>query len=266
VKLIWVFAPGTAAIKKMKIQYVIAIFLLSMILCGGPCATSVLAADDETQRPVVVLDPGHGGHDPGGQGPEGSLEKKVTLALARSITRHLGEAYRVILTRTDDVHLDTYGRTAKANYNRADLFISLHTGGSPLRTTRGINIFYYQVPARFLLHSDSEGKQTELADPLATPWHEVQLIHVTESRQLAEILQKTLQAMPSKPSCHIQSGPMAVLQGAAMPAVLLELGYLTNPIEEKELSDPEMLSAYAETIAEGIETFLLNRLAQNPKP
>lgn len=196
----------------------------------------------------------------------GTLEKEVTLALARSIAAHLEETSRVILTRSDDYLLDIHARTAKANTNRADLFISLHTGGSAAHTTRGINIFYYQLPNGSPVTSLSKSAPAYVEETAAPPWRKIQLRHLAGSRLLAQALQKGLQALDEKQPCELHGAPLAVLQGADMPAVLIELGYLTNPVDEKALIDGEQLSAYAQMIALAVEEFLAKRVALKPKP
>ncbi|MBT8358976.1 MAG: N-acetylmuramoyl-L-alanine amidase, partial [Deltaproteobacteria bacterium] len=100
---------------------------------------------------TVVLNPGHGGHDHGVKGPAGTLEKNVTLGLAQLIRDQLKKKYKIILTRSDDYWVDIPGRTAVANHKKADLFISIHAGGSFLHQAKGINIFYYKELAGFAL-------------------------------------------------------------------------------------------------------------------
>ena len=98
----------------------------------------------EGYKEIIVLDPGHGGHDTGAKGPDQTLEKKVTLELARQIATELEPEYRVVLTRTDDYHVELDNRTAVANHLKANLFISIHTGAGFTHSTSGMAIYYYQ--------------------------------------------------------------------------------------------------------------------------
>ena len=94
------------------------------------------------QKKTIVLDPGHGGYDKGAQGPDGTFEKNVTMEFARVLAAKLEKTYKVVLTRTDDYLVDSLKRTAMANHLHADLFISIHTGGSFLHHARGISFYY----------------------------------------------------------------------------------------------------------------------------
>jgi len=203
---------------------------------------------------TVVIDPGHGGHDQGASGPSGVLEKNVTLALARLIARELESDFRVVLTRTDDYGLDLFKRTGTANNKQADLFISLHTGASFLHNAKGLTIFYYQGMSMNSHKDDSPVGNA--ASPARPPWHEIQDRYVTQSVHLAETIQKQLLAQATFIESRLQKAPLAVLEGADMPAVLIEVGYLTNPIEEKALNDQTILADYARGISRGIQAFL----------
>jgi N-acetylmuramoyl-L-alanine amidase len=93
---------------------------------------------------TIVLDPGHGGHDQGARGSDGTLEKAVTLSLARRVAAGLNQNYRAVLTRTDDYGLDIPGRTAIANHEKAKIFISLHSGGSFLHQATQMSVYFFE--------------------------------------------------------------------------------------------------------------------------
>lgn len=227
------------------------------------CAT----ADGKGKKPfsqrhegIVVLDPGHGGNDSGSRSPEGVLEKDVTLNLARLIADKLKKDCKMVLTRTDDYLLDIPKRTAVANYLQADLFISLHSGGSFLHSAGGTSIFYYEKHYQALL-----GKVTHTLDSLEgddaplMSWNDTQDRYLTDSKKFAESMQTQLIKITQDPDSAIISAPLSVLQGADMPAILIEVGYLTNPNEGKALSNPEFLSLLAEAISKGIKSFLMKK-------
>ena len=208
---------------------------------------------------TVVLDPGHGGNDSGAKGPDGSLEKIVTLALARMISSELSGKYRVVLTRTDDYFIDLIERTSIANQLKSDLFISIHTGGSFLHKTSGTMIFYYQGISGAPLETEAASNQPFESGPDKTPWNEIQLRHINSSRVLADLIKKGLKSIFKGFECEIRDAPLLVLSGADMPSIHLELGYLTNPADEKSLRDQHFLSKVAKGISLGLDAYLQQR-------
>ena len=209
----------------------------------------------EAFKSVIVIDPGHGGQDSGVRGPDGTLEKTVTLELARLIAAELEPEFKVVLTRTDDYGMDLDNRTAVANHLKADIFIAIHTGGSFVHSTTGTAIYYYQTnsspDATVKNQPPSAGQKRN--KPIL--WENVQNSHVSRSRALAGMIDGRLKAITADQS-RIERAPLVVLQGAAMPAVLIEAGYLTNPAEEKNLRDQRYLMDLAKQIRLGIEDFL----------
>jgi len=215
-------------------------------------------------RKTIVLNPGHGGNDSGAKGPDGSLEKIVTLALARMISSELSGKYRVVLTRTDDYFIDLIERTSIANQLKSDLFISIHTGGSFLHKTSGTTIFYYQGISGVPLEIDVASNRTVESGPDKTPWDEIQLKHINSSRVLADLIKKGLQGIFKGFECEIRDAPILVLSGADMPSIHIELGYLTNPADEKSFRDQEFLSKAAKGISQGLDAFLQHRSIKPP--
>jgi N-acetylmuramoyl-L-alanine amidase len=247
--------------ERQKIIHCLA-FVLTVIL-----ALFGVTADGISKKPfslknkgIVVIDPGHGGNDHGSRSADGVLEKAVALNLARVIADKLKEDCKVMLTRTDDYWLDIPKRTALANYQQADLFISLHTGGSFVHSAGGTAIFYYEK------HPEPDlAKETPTLDSLSVDdaplmsWNDIQDRYLTSSEKLAEIMRAQIIKITQDPDSRIKSAPLAVLQGADMPAILIELGYLTNLNEGKALSDQEFLALIAEAISKGIKRFLLKK-------
>lgn len=215
-------------------------------------AAALFAADEPAPASLtIVFDPGHGGDDRGAAGSHGSLEKDITMALARAIQSHLEQRYRIVLTRSDDQEIVLFERTAKANHYQADLLVSLHLGASFLKTTRNTNVFYYLPP-------QSAGPLRETDDSLreasesARPWYLVQPAHTAESRRMAELLGEALTGQAIFRKVQVSGAPLTVLQGADMPAILIEVGYLTHPATESELQDPQILEQYAAAIGQAI--------------
>jgi N-acetylmuramoyl-L-alanine amidase len=233
----------------------IVAFALSLAVAQTTwCAPPQLFNDAEA---VVALDPGHGGRDRGASGPTGLLEKEVALQLAHKLALQLESRYHVRLTRSDDYNVELHQRAATANHAKADLFISLHTGAGFAHTTQGLAVYYYQTDTSGL---ESVDQKTTADQP--RQWKDLQRRHAAASKTLATLMQRALSAMPQRPACQTHGAPLAVLQGADMPAILIEVGHITHPATEKRLSQPHGLEALVHAIEQGLENFL----AQFPPP
>ena len=209
----------------------------------------------DTYRRMIVLDPGHGGREIGARGADGTLEKAVAMELALLIATELQRDYKVKLTRTDDYHVDLDNRTALANHLKADLFVSLHAGGSFVYGTAGPIVYYYQNASK---SSSTRGENPTLRgdNSMPIPWDRLQDRYREKSRILAGMIRSRLSTLNSIENLRIQGAPLSVLQGAHMPAILIEVGYLTNPAEEKNLRNNRFLMNVAAEISKGIEDFL----------
>ena len=216
---------------------------------------------------VVVIDPGHGGRDAGDSGPTGLLEKEVTLKLAmrmkKLLERQMG--IRVVLTRDADTDLSLERRTALANNEKADLFVSLHASGSLNRDLRGFRAFVANVEAsdertakvvteENKVISTEPGNETQKPEEYATMlWDLSDNDYFRESLAVA----KELLAACSKAGIDVASvepgrGSFIVLIGASMPAVLLEVGYPSNPTDEQLLKQDAYLDKLARAVCRGI--------------
>jgi len=204
---------------------------------------------------MIVLDPGHGGREIGARGADGTLEKAVAMELAQLIAAELQRDYKVTLTRTDDYYVDLDNRTALANHLKADLFVSLHTGGSFVYGTAGPIVYFYQNASK---SSSTRGENPTLRgdNSMPIPWDRLQDRYREKSRILAGMIRSRLSTMNSIENSRVQGAPLTVLQGAHMPAILIEVGYLTNPGEEKNLRSNRFLMNVATEISKGIEDFL----------
>jgi N-acetylmuramoyl-L-alanine amidase len=210
------------------------------------------------QKKTIVLDPGHGGYDKGAQGPDGTFEKTVTMELAQVLAAKLEKTYKVILTRTDDYWIDILKRTATANHLNADMFISIHTGGSFLHQASGMSLYYYEKIQTSVLMLETESMEASKNTNFQEPLSNIQVRHQKTSKVLAErILNRLKEKMGEKVgyNAQIQGAPLMVLEGADMPAILIEIGYITNPTEEKSLNDINVLSDIADKIKNGIDIF-----------
>jgi N-acetylmuramoyl-L-alanine amidase len=212
-----------------------------------------------------VIDPGHGGDDIGVNGPGGALEKDVTLGVARrlkaAIEGRLG--MRVLLTHEEGSRVDADGRAAIANNNKADLFISLHANGSPRATVRGAIVYTLSLDrvgedARRQSQEDKTvlpvfgGRAREVA---LVEWELAQAAHVDSSNAFAGIVDQKLRTTAGLPTVALQRAPLRSLAGTNMPAVLIEMGYLTNAEEEKLLASGEFQNGIALALTEAVAAF-----------
>ncbi len=232
---------------------ILLIVILNIFVLHNP-AYSDINNHDKLQK-TIVIDPGHGGDDKGVLGPDGTLEKSITLALAQIIQNGLGEEYQPILTRTDDYQLDIPERTSAANHAKADLFISIHSGGSNLHDAEGMTVYYYKSLSKNSQPPRLPEKESIHGNDLSRPWHNLQQNHIHASARMSNVLHLRLADHLRQKNITIRRVPLSVLSGADMPSVLIEIGYLTNPVEEKKLNNDAYLSDLAEGICKGISDF-----------
>ena len=223
---------------------------------------------------TIVIDAGHGGDEIGAQGSRGTLEKVVTLGVAQRLKRQLETRLgaRVLLTREDDRTLGPDQRAAVANNNKADLFISLHAHASLRGGAAGAEVFYLS------LDEEGERARREAASQAAAMpvfgggtreidiilWEMAQARHVTDSAELAQVVEQELRAsIPMSPN-PIQAAPFRVLVGANMPAVLVELGYLTNAQQEQQLANGDFQQRAAQALASAVARFFAGRPSDTP--
>jgi N-acetylmuramoyl-L-alanine amidase len=236
-------------------------------------ATPATAAPGAPSRPlVVVIDPGHGGEEVGAKGPGGSLEKDVTLAIARklraALTNSLG--HQVFLTRDKDEDVPLDERAAIANNYKADVFLSVHANASRAKAVSGSEVYFLAYQA-----SDDESRRVALAEGgeiLAAPatsggasdlalilWDMAQAEHLEESSALASRIQEELAHVTGSEGRGVKQAPFRVLVGAAMPAVLVEVAFISHPEEEKLLTSDAYQNQIAAALVRGIRRYETDR-------
>lgn len=235
---------------------------------------------DETPRTegnemLVVVDPGHGGRDPGAIGKNGSREKQVVLDLARELKGILQESYpniRVRLTRGGDRFIPLKSRTRIANEIGADVFVSLHANSAQHSSrARGFEVYTLSgqatdPSAQELADVENsalryEGyQQEELEDISWILWQLRSTVHTRESQKFAGLILDRLQGQVPTNNRGAKKAPFWVLKDAQMPAVLFESGFLSNPSEERKLRDREYLRKLARGLAGALEAYRENRL------
>jgi N-acetylmuramoyl-L-alanine amidase len=227
----------------------------------------------------VVIDPGHGGHDLGSTGRGGLLEKDLVLAIARELKTLLEEdlGAEVVLTRNDDSFVSLEERTAIANRNRADLFISIHANSSRARSTSGVETYYLDFAAtqaeRDVAARENATSMSNVRDLEDLIKKIAQADKSMESRELASIIQKRLYAgarslFPSAQNRGVRKAPFVVLIGANMPSALVEVAFISNPGDErllrKEATQKRLTTALYSGIADYIKTLGVDVVHNQP--
>ncbi len=256
------FLLAAAEIGRAAVAFVIA---WGAVWVGAGQAAAETAPVDRFD--VVVLDAGHGGHDDGATGPSGLREKDLVLDVVRRLARRLESAgLRVILTRQKDRFLSLEERTAVANDARADLFLSIHANASPKRGPRGTETYFAALDA-----TDDEARATAERenqafgasasdfgrdDPLAAILGDlIATEHLQESSEFAKFAQRELAALAPARSRGVKQAPFVVLMGVQMPASLVEIGFITNPDEEKGLRERGRRDEIARALAAAVGRF-----------
>lgn len=205
---------------------------------------------------TIVLDPGHGGSDAGVVGPTGSREKDVNLEIARALARYLQQEseLEVVLTREDDRAVELAARAEIANRKSGDLFVSLHCNGWFDRDASGLET-YFLSPAK-----TDWSKSVEQAENQSAPaddvefivWELVQNKFISSSSELAEVVQHEACLSLGLPDRGVKQAGFRVLVGAYMPAILVEVGFLSNPTEETLLLSRDYQQRLARALGEAI--------------
>lgn len=219
---------------------------------------------------IVVIDPGHGGADNGAVGPGGTMEKDVALSVARKLRAILQSSfgYQVFLTRDRDQELGLDERTATANNYKADVFLSIHANSSRARAAAGNEVYFLSYQA-----SDEESRRLAMLEgaavPASTPgsgsdlalilWDMAQAEHLEESSVLATRLEEELAKASGSEARGVKQAPFRVLVGATMPAALVEMAFISNPEEEKQLASDAYQGRVAAALARGVTRFARDR-------
>ena len=223
---------------------------------------------------TVVVDPGHGGDELGARGPNGTLEKDVTLSVARRLKAALESrlGLRVILTREGDQTIGLDERAALANNNKADLFVSLHASASVRPSASGAEVFYlsleeYGDQAQRVAHGGGEAVPVfggGSRDIELILWEMAQARYIEQSATLARAVEAELrERVPMSPRA-IQQAPFRALVGANMPAVLVEMGFISNPEQEKQLSSDAFQNAVVQALVGSIIRYRDSRVPARP--
>jgi N-acetylmuramoyl-L-alanine amidase len=223
----------------------------------------------------IVIDPGHGGKDPGSYIEGQIVEKDITLALAQIVEKKVEEKFDidVILTRDKDTFIPLEKRTAFANVNRADLFISLHINAHKQPDVHGFETYFLNMATdeRAVLVAARENATSEKSiSDLQSILNDLMLnTKISESSKLAHEVQRGVLGQVKKKyedvrDLGVKQAPFYVLIGAEMPAILVETGFMTNPVERKRLQNQKYLETLADGIVVGVERYMKS-LSKSPR-
>ena len=246
--------------------------LLSNQTDTAPAPTTTQAEPTPPELPAIVpaapsfrtlvIDAGHGGDDLGAKGTGGTTEKDVTLAVARrlkgAVEARLG--LRVLMTRDDDRAVAVSDRTAMANNTKADMLISLHVNAAFREAVTGATVYVAAFDAEDISANRVPGERLPalgggMRDIELVPWNLAQIRHKDQSDAFANLVVEELKDHVPLAAKPVEHAPFRVLESANMPAVMLEIGYLSNPAQEKQIGNGEFQSAIVQGLVDAIERF-----------
>ena len=212
----------------------------------------------------IVIDPGHGGKDPGAIGQNGTQEKTVVLQVAKRLRDLLQKRLKakVFLTRSKDMFLNLKNRVKFAEKNKADLFVSIHANSHSMRSIQGVEIYYFgkaSDPRSLAVAARENGMPLKEDDP---PWQFIiaDKLHdqkIEASRNFAWTTRETLIPVLRKDYTvkdhGVKTAPFHVLRATPMPGILAEIGFISNPTEEKRLRNETFQRKLAEGIYQSIQ-------------
>jgi N-acetylmuramoyl-L-alanine amidase len=215
----------------------------------------------------IVVDPGHGGKDPGAVGHKGLQEKDVVLAIGLQLAKKLKDdlGIDVVMTRSTDVFIELQERTAIANQVGADLFVSIHANAALNRNASGVETYYLNLAKTekaAQLAARENGTSLEKVSLLQAVLFDLMANYkLNDSAHLAEEVQKALykrlaDRFPPVKNLGVKQGPFYVLVGATMPSILTESAFISNDREEAKLADPQYQEQIAEGILDGISAYI----------
>lgn len=215
---------------------------------------------------VIVIDPGHGGSQAGAKGPGGMQEKDVTLQIAKKLQRRLQKekGVTVHLTRSEDTTMSLSDRPGKARELSADVFISIHANGFKRISAQGFETFFASLTATDEAalelanwENRTEGEEEAPSDVVKNDLEMIlgdmaQTESLADSQRLAEMIQKELALVMKSDNRGVKQAPFRVLMDSTMPAVLVEVGFITSPAEARMITDPQTQEKIVGAIADAI--------------
>jgi len=216
----------------------------------------------------VVIDPGHGGNDPGAIGREGLREKDINLDIAKRLNKLLrADGIEVVMTRTSDTFISLERRIAIANASQADLFISIHANANRVRSLKGLEVYYISPNVsdsqRALYFAENVALNLDKSSFGSSPslnlkailWDMIHTSHRAESVRLGRYVCSAVDRDLDTKVLGIKGAPFYVLKGVRMPGILIEVGFLSNYQEERLMKNAYYRQQIAESIEQGISRY-----------
>ncbi len=226
--------------KRLFLMTFVAILALFFLAAPVP-------AGAQSARRVVLIDPGHGGSDAGVKVGEKASEKDVTLAVALLVKKALsGSGIEVLLTRTTDASLSAAERAKAAASAKPDLVLSLHVNAGFDKKARGFEVWFPGFQSAAGNGGDSKAILKDMAKNQ----------YLNESVRLARAIEKNLSTVFPKANRGLREAPIPLLEGLAVPAVVVEIGFATHPEEGKRLLEDATRQAIAAALAKSIREVL----------
>jgi N-acetylmuramoyl-L-alanine amidase len=234
---------------------------------GEPSAQAAVAPRAH-RKPIICIDPGHGGHDPGALGPTGLAEKTVVLQVAKELQQLIQQEmpqYRAVLTRDQDVFVPLAERARMANEQQAYVFISIHANSSQHHEASGIETWYLSFAASARAKKIAARENMMSEQQLSTLELILRDLRETDRiNQSAVLAQSTQSALAEHMAAHypgvvprgVEGAPFAVLHRTTMPSVLVETAFISNPQEEARLRTAQYQRALARGMLRGLRQFL----------
>ena len=224
-----------------------------------------------TKKIVIAIDAGHGGEDSGARGASGSLEKNITLSIARKLKKEIDndEQLRAVLTRDDDYFVPLHGRVVKARKLKADIFVSIHADAFTNPDAKGSSVFALSesgatsASARYLANKENEsdligGVSLDDKDPMLakTLLDLSQSATINDSVKLGNFVLDQLRDINDLHKSNVEQAGFAVLKSPDIPSILVETAFISNPKEEQILNNEEHQEILAKNILIGIKRYL----------
>ena len=220
---------------------------------------------------MIAIDAGHGGEDSGARGASGSLEKNITLSIARKLKKEIDndEQLRAVLTRDDDYFVPLHGRVVKARKLKADIFVSIHADAFTNPDAKGSSVFALSesgatsASAKYLANKENEsdligGVSLDDKDPMLakTLLDLSQSATINDSVKLGNFVLDQLSDINDLHKSNVEQAGFAVLKSPDIPSILVETAFISNPKEERVLNNNEHQEILAKNILIGIKKYL----------
>ncbi|KAF1707323.1 N-acetylmuramoyl-L-alanine amidase [Pseudoxanthomonas sacheonensis] len=276
--------PAPAPTQPAPVQYTIATGVPAPATTAASTPTETASASTEPaykpmpqvpmragMRPLVIaIDAGHGGQDPGAQGPTGKREKDVTLAMARELARQINATpgMKAYLVRDGDYFIPLPQRAQKARANKADMFVSIHADAAENRSARGSSVYVLSLKgassqrARWLADKENSSdlvggvRLQQVDNTLSSVLLDLaQSGHMKASEDAASHVLDGLKRVGNNHKPNIERANFAVLRTSDMPAMLVETAFISNADEERRLTDPAYQRKVAGAVLDGVQTY-----------